>query len=241
MHRHNVYTTFCTIEEDSLTTFCTIEQDNLTNKIIKVYTEKLSVKTQSKMNLLVLIAGIFIMCCNPANSESVDCIALCDQCADVSDTLTHMGCTKHCEELKQNDNGKMSCSKLTAPNKGSLSLEDEINAINARITGLAANGDYPAIVEEFFTDDCINIVNGQAPVFGKEDMKNEWFTWFKSNHIDRITLTVSAFGDNNGEVWEDGISTAYHQDDGLIGAIRYMYVFKRVNGTLLHFITIYFD
>ncbi|XP_072029718.1 uncharacterized protein [Amphiura filiformis] len=203
-------------------------------------TTKVTTKVKMKMNLVVLVAGIFTLFCNSANSESVDCIALCNECVVVSDTLTHMGCTKHCEELKQRDNGKMSCSKLTAPIKGSLSLEDEINAMNARVLELTESGDYSAIFDEYFTDDCINVVNGQAPAFGKEDIKQKWFEYFGSNpSINRELCTTSAFGENNGKVWEDGIANAY-QDDALIGSYQYMYVYKRVNGTLLRFIEIYF-
>ncbi|XP_072029698.1 uncharacterized protein [Amphiura filiformis] len=193
-----------------------------------------------KMNLVVLVAGIFIIFCNSENSESVDCIALCNECVEASDTLTHMGCTKHCEELTQRDNGKMSCSKLTAPSKGSLSLEDEINAMNARISEMIESGDHSAIIEELFVDDCINVVNGQAPGFGKEDVMLIWSDWFKSNpSVNRALYTPSAFGENNGKVWEDGIANVYH-DDALIGSLRYMVVYKRVNGTLLRFIEIYF-
>ncbi|XP_072028042.1 uncharacterized protein [Amphiura filiformis] len=137
-----------------------------------------------KMNLVVLVAGIFIIFCNSANSESVDCIALCNECVEVSDTLTHMGCTKHCEEHKQNDNGKMSCSKL-------------------------------------------------------RDTKQEWFEYFGSNpSINRESFTTTAFGENTGMVWEDGIANLY-QDDTLIGSEGYMHVYKRVNGKLLRFIEIY--
>ncbi|XP_072028043.1 uncharacterized protein [Amphiura filiformis] len=193
-----------------------------------------------KMNLVVLVDGIFIIFCNSANSESVDCIALCNECVEVSDTLTHLGCTKHCEELKQRDNGKMSCSKLTAPIKGSLSLEDEIKAMNARVSEMTESGDYSAIVEAFFTDDCMNVVDGQAPAFGKEDVKQQWYSWFGSNpSINRSTYTTTAFGENNGRVWEDGVLYGY-QDDVLIGSMRYMYIYKRVNGTLRRFINIYF-
>ncbi|XP_072035396.1 uncharacterized protein [Amphiura filiformis] len=197
-----------------------------------------------KINLVILVTGISIMFCNSANSESVDCIALCDQCVEVSDTLSHMSCTKHCEEHKQNDNGKMPCSKLTAPNKGSLSLENEINAANVRRWELAETieegGDYSAIVEKLFTDDCINIINGQTPAFDKEVIARGWSYWFESNHVNRGIDTTNAFGENNGKVWEDGIMTAYH-DDAAIGSFRYIFVYKRVNGTLLNFINIFFD
>ncbi|XP_072029713.1 uncharacterized protein [Amphiura filiformis] len=193
-----------------------------------------------KMNLVVLVTGIFMMFCNPANSESVDCIALCNECVEISDTLTHMGCNKHCEEHKQNDNGKMSCSKLTAPNKGALSLEDEIDANHVRISEMMKSGDYSTIIEELFVDDCINVANGQAPRFGKEDTKQEWFEYFGSNpSINRVSFTTTAFGENTGMVWEDGIANLY-QDDTLIGSERYKYVYKRVKGTLLRFIEIYF-
>ncbi|XP_072028033.1 uncharacterized protein [Amphiura filiformis] len=194
-----------------------------------------------KMNLVVLVAGIFIMFCNSGDCESMDCITLCNECVEISDTLTHMGCTKHCEEHKQNDNGKMSCSKLTAPNKGSLSLEDEINAINARMSELAESGEISAIVEEFVADDCTIVVDGLAPGFGKEDVRKLWFDWYKSNpSINRdLYTTTTAFGENNGMVWENGISNPYH-DEVLIGSVRYIYIYKRVNGTLLRFIEIYF-
>ncbi|XP_072028037.1 uncharacterized protein [Amphiura filiformis] len=193
------------------------------------------------MNLVVLVAGIFIIFCNSVNSESVDCIALCNECVKISDTLTHMGCTKHCEEHKQNDNGKITCSKLTAPNKGSLGLEDEFNAIHARMSELIECGDISAIFDEFVADDCIQIVgDGLAPVFGKEDVRQMWFDWFKSNpSVNRELYTTSAFGENNGKVWEDGIAHSYH-DDALIGSIQYMWVYKRVNGTLLRFMEIDF-
>ncbi|XP_072045342.1 uncharacterized protein [Amphiura filiformis] len=193
-----------------------------------------------KMNLVVLIAGIFIMFCNSANSELVDCIAFCDHCAEVSDTLKHMSCTKNCDELKKNDNGKISCSKLTARIEGSLSLENEIDAINARKSELIKSGDYSTIVEELFTNDCININNGQAPVVGKEDMEKEWLYWFGSNHINRLVYVHSAFGESDGEVWEDGTLYGY-KDDVLIGSNRYMHVYKRVDGTLLNYINIYFN
>ncbi|XP_072029695.1 uncharacterized protein [Amphiura filiformis] len=195
-----------------------------------------------KVSLVISVAGIFIMFCNSANSESVDCITRCNECVEVSDTLTHMGCTKHCEEYKQNNNGKMSCSKLAAPSKGSLSLEYEINAMNARISEMIESGDYSAIIEELFADDCINVVNGQAPILGKEDMKQEWLKWFESNpSVNRVLYTPSAFGEeNNGKVWEDGVLNAYH-DDAVIGSARYMYIYKRVNGTLLRFINAYFE
>ncbi|XP_072029712.1 uncharacterized protein [Amphiura filiformis] len=150
-----------------------------------------------------------------------------------------MGCTKHCEEHKQNDNGKMSCSKLRAPNKGILSLEDEIDANHVRISEMIKNGDYSTIIEDLFVDDCINVVNGQAPRFGKEDTKQEWFEYFGSNpSINRESFTTTAFGENTGMVWEDGIANLY-QDDTLIGSERYMHVYKRVNGTLLRYIEIY--
>ncbi|XP_072044765.1 uncharacterized protein [Amphiura filiformis] len=193
-----------------------------------------------KMKLVVIIAGILIMFCNSANSKSVDCIALCDQCVEVSDTLTHMACTKHCEEHMQNNNGKLSCSKLTELNEGSLSLEGQIDAINARTLELIDSGDYLTIVEELFTDDCININNGQAPVFGKEDMKKEWIYWFGSNHVKWVRFNHSAFGESDGKVWEDGTLYAY-KDDALIGSNRYIHIYKRVEGTLLNFINIYFD
>ncbi|XP_072029701.1 uncharacterized protein [Amphiura filiformis] len=192
-----------------------------------------------KMNLVVLVAGIFIIFCNSV-SESVDCIALCNECVKISDTLTHMGCTKHCEEHKQNDNDKISCSKLTAPDKGSLSLEDEISAIHARTSELIESGDISGIIDEFVADDCTIVVNGLAPGFGKEDIKQKWFEYFGSNpSINRQLYTIIAFGENNGKVWEDGIANLY-QDDALIGSDQYMYVYKRVNGTLLRFIEIYF-
>ncbi|XP_072029703.1 uncharacterized protein [Amphiura filiformis] len=193
-----------------------------------------------KMNLVVLVAGIFIIFCNSVNSESVDCIALCNECVEISDTLTHMGCTKHCEEHKQNDNGKMSCSRLTAPDKGSLSLEDEISAINARTSELIKSGDISGIIDEFVADDCTIVVNGLAPGFGKEDIRQQWFDWFESTpSVNRALYTISAFGENNGKVWEDGIAHSY-RDNTLIGSVQYMYVYKRVNGTLLRFIEIYF-
>ncbi|XP_072029726.1 uncharacterized protein [Amphiura filiformis] len=193
-----------------------------------------------KMNLVVLVASIFIIFCNSANSESVDCIALCNECVEVSETLHHMGCNKHCEELKQNDNGKITCSQLTAPNKGSRSLEEEINAIDARISELIEKRDYSAIVEEFFTDDCTIVSNGLAPGFGKEVVMQLWIDWFESNpSINRVLFTTTAFGENNGWVWVDGISKPYH-GDALIGTLRYMHVYKRINGTLLRFIEVFF-
>ncbi|XP_072029720.1 uncharacterized protein [Amphiura filiformis] len=193
-----------------------------------------------KMNLVVLVAGILIIFCNSVNSESVDCIALCNECVKISDTLTHMGCTKHCEEHKQNDNGKISCSKLTAPDKGSLSLEDEISAIHSRMSELIKSGDISGIIDAFVADDCTVVVNGLAPGFGKEDVKQQWFDWFKSNpSVNRALYTPSAFGENNGKVWEDGIANNY-KEDVFIGSVRYKYVYKRVKGTLLRFIEIYF-
>ncbi|XP_072047621.1 uncharacterized protein [Amphiura filiformis] len=195
-----------------------------------------------RMNLVVLIAGIFTMFCNFANSESVDCVTLCNECVEVWDTLTHIGCTKHCEEHEQNENGKMSCSKLTAPNKGSVSLGVEINAIGARVSELIESGaDYSAIVEELYADDCINVNYGQAPVFGKKDTKQEYLYYFGRNpNINRVTFTSSAFGENNGKVWEDGIGKVY-QNDALIDSFRYMFIYKRVDGTLLRFFSIYFE
>ncbi|XP_072036051.1 uncharacterized protein [Amphiura filiformis] len=138
----------------------------------------------------------------------------------------------------------MPCSKLTAPNKGSLSLEDEINATKAKRYELVENveegSDYSAIIDKLFTDDCINIINGQAPVFGKEGMAHEWSYWFESNHVNWGTHTTNAFGEKLGKVWEDGIMTAY-RDDAVIGTSRYIFVYKRVNGNLLNFIDIFFD
>ena len=66
-----------------------------------------------KMDLVVMVVGIFIMFCNAVNSKTADCVALCNHCVKGSDTLDHMGCTKHCEELTQKDDGKITCSKLT--------------------------------------------------------------------------------------------------------------------------------
>ncbi|XP_072047620.1 uncharacterized protein [Amphiura filiformis] len=193
------------------------------------------------MKLVVFIAGIFIMYCNSANSELVDCIALCNECVEVSDTLRHMGCTKQCEEHKQNDKSNISCSKLTAPNKGSVSLGVEINAIGARLSELIESGaDFSAIVEELYADDCINANYGHAPVFGKKGVEQEYINYYGRNpNINRLTFNSSAFGENNGKVWEDGIGKFY-QDDALIDSFRYMFIYKRVGGTLLRFFSIYF-
>ncbi|XP_072049524.1 uncharacterized protein [Amphiura filiformis] len=193
-----------------------------------------------KLNLVVMVAGIFIMFCNFANSKTEDCITLCNQCVVVSDTLSHMGCTKHCEELKQKDGGKLSCQLLTAPNKGSSSLGDEIKASYARLSELFESCDYSTIVEELYTDDCVLVLNGQAPGFGKEDMKQGFVNYVETYpNVNRVSYTSTAFGENNGYVWEDGTGYGYH-DDALVNSWRYMYVYKRVKGTLLHFMDIAF-
>ncbi|XP_072025518.1 uncharacterized protein [Amphiura filiformis] len=189
------------------------------------------------MNLAVMVVGIMFF--NTANSETEDCITLCNQCVEASDTLAHMGCAKHCEKLTQKDDGKFSCSKLTALDKGNPSLEDEINAFHARISELVASGDYSALVEELYADGCVLAMNGQAPTFGKEDMTQSWFDWSESNSVNRVLYTSTVFGENNGKVWEDGIINSY-KDDALVGSLRYMYVYKRVNGTLRLFIEILF-
>ncbi|XP_072025503.1 uncharacterized protein [Amphiura filiformis] len=193
-----------------------------------------------KKHLVVMVLGIFIMCFNSAISETVDCIALCNQCVEVSDTLTHMSCTKHCAELTQKAVGKITCSKLTAPNKGNPSLEDEIKAIHARISELVESGDYSTIVEEFYVDDCVSVIKGQSPRFGKEELTQAWFDVFESNPRVNLELyTTTGLGENNGIVWEDGISHDY-QDDILVGSFRFMNLYKRVNGTLLIFIEVLF-
>ncbi|XP_072025514.1 uncharacterized protein [Amphiura filiformis] len=197
----------------------------------------IQIKNPVKMtkNLVVMAVGIFIMSCNSANSETEDCIALCNECVKVSDTLTHMGCTKHCKKLKQKDDDNISCSKLTAPHNGNPSLEDEINAIHAKMSELVESRDFSTIVEEFYADDCVAVLNGQAPVF---DMTQCWFDWFESNpSVTRVSYTSTAFGENSGKVWEDVIGHAY-KDDALIGSFGYMYVYKRINGTLVIFIEI---
>ncbi|XP_072021765.1 uncharacterized protein [Amphiura filiformis] len=193
-----------------------------------------------KMNLVVIVASIFITCCNFANSETEDCITLCNQCVEVSDTITHMTCTKHCKDLKLKNDNNISCQQMTALNKGNPSLGDEIKAFNAKVSKLIEGGDYSAIVEEIYTDDCFILFNGYAPGFGKEDTKQVWFAWFESNpSFNRILFTTTAFGESGGYVWEDGIANAYH-DDVLVGSWRYMYVYKRVNGNLLLFMDIDF-
>ncbi|XP_072025975.1 uncharacterized protein [Amphiura filiformis] len=194
-----------------------------------------------KMNLVVMVVGVFIMVCNADDSKTEDCIALCSQCVEVSDTLAHMGCTKHCEELTQEDDGKITCSKLTARNKGTPSLENEINAHNARLSELFESGDYSAMVEELHTDDTVYVIPGQAPRFGKEDFQQAWIDWSEANPtINRVSLTTTAFGENNGKIWADGIVNNY-QEDALVGLEQYMRVYKRVNGTLLIYIHIEWD
>ncbi|XP_072048412.1 uncharacterized protein [Amphiura filiformis] len=185
-----------------------------------------------KRNLAIMVVGIFIMFCVYADCEMEDCIALCNQCVVVSDTLTHMGCTKHCEELKQKDGGKFSCQLLTAPNKGNPSLGDELKAFNAKLSTLFASGDYSAFAEELYTDDCVIVLNGLAPGFGKEGLKQLLADYAESYPtVNRMSFTSSAFGENNGYIWEDGTGNGY-QDDTLVGSWRYMYVYKRVNGNL---------
>ncbi|XP_072048411.1 uncharacterized protein [Amphiura filiformis] len=193
-----------------------------------------------KLNLVVMVAGIFIMFCKFANSEMEDCIALCHQCVVVSDTLSQMGCTKHCEELEQRDGGKFSCQLLTAPIKGSSSLGDEIKVFNARVSELFESGDYSTIAEQLYADDCVLVTNGHAPGFGKEAI-SQVFVDYVNNYpsVNRITYISTAFGEDNGYVWEDGTGYGYH-DDALINSWRYMYVYKRVNGNLLLFIDIDF-
>ncbi|XP_072021746.1 uncharacterized protein [Amphiura filiformis] len=194
-----------------------------------------------KLNLVIIVAGIFIMFCNFVNSEAEDCITLCNQCVVVSDTLSHMRCTKHCEELKQKDGGKFSCQLLTAPNKGTPSLGDEIKASYPRMYELFASGDYSTIVEELYTDDCVIVINGQAPKFGKEGVKQVFVEYNVENFpsVNRISYTSTAFGENDGYVWEDGTGYGYH-DDALVNSWRYIYVYKRVKGNLLHFMDIDF-
>ncbi|XP_072025505.1 uncharacterized protein [Amphiura filiformis] len=193
-----------------------------------------------KKSLFVML-GIFVTVCNSANSKTEDCIALCNQCVEVSDTIAHMGCTKHCEELMEKDHGKMTCSKLTALNKDIPSVEDEINAFHARISELVESSDVSAIVEELYTDDSIGVINGQAPLWGKEDFEQAWSDWFESNpSINRLLYTSTAFGKSNGKVWEDGVGNCYH-DDVLVGSFRYMYVYKLADEGLLLFMDIEWD
>ncbi|XP_072025500.1 uncharacterized protein [Amphiura filiformis] len=193
-----------------------------------------------EMNLVVMVVGIFIIVCNARNSGPEDCIGLCDQCVEVSDTLAHMECTKHCEELWYKDDEKLTCSRLTAPNKGNPSLEDEINAYNAKISEIIESGDYSKLVKEFYTDDCVTVIDGQAPWFGEKDLKQAWLAWSEGNpNVDRVLFTTTAFGENNGMVWADGIANSY-QNDALVGSFRYMVVYKRINGTLLRYIVISF-
>ncbi|XP_072025972.1 uncharacterized protein [Amphiura filiformis] len=194
-----------------------------------------------KKTLIVMVVGIYTLVCTSANqSENEDCIALCNQCVEVSDTLTHMGCNKHCEKLKQKDDGKLSCPNLIAPIKGSPALEDEIEAFNARASELCENGDYSTMVEELYTDDCVVVFNGQAPGFGKEDMKRAWIEFFENvPSYNRAVFTTTAFGENNGNSWADGVADFY-QNDVLAFSWRYMFLFKRVNGALLLFMDIDF-
>ncbi|XP_072025516.1 uncharacterized protein [Amphiura filiformis] len=189
------------------------------------------------VNLVVVVVSIFIMFFNSASSETKDCIALCNECVEVSETLTHMRCTKHCEKLKQNEDGIISCSKITAPNKGNPSLEVEINELHARISELVKNGEYSAMVEEVYTNDCFGVANGQAPFIGKEEMAQVWFNWLTSNGINRPLYTSTAFGESKGYVWDDGIVNAY-KDDVFVASVRYMKVYKRVHRTLLIFVDI---
>ncbi|XP_072025976.1 uncharacterized protein [Amphiura filiformis] len=183
---------------------------------------------------LIVMVGIFVAVCNSnSNSKTEECIAHCNECVEVSDTITHMGCTKHCEELMEKDHGDITCSKLTAPNEGSHSVEDEINAFHAKISELVKSGDVSAIVEALYVDDSVYVASGQAPWFGKEDMKQAWIYWFESNpSVNGLIYTSTAFGESNGKVWEGGIGNCYH-DDVLVGSFQYMYVYKRVNGGLL--------
>ncbi|XP_072025974.1 uncharacterized protein [Amphiura filiformis] len=194
-----------------------------------------------KKTLIVMVVGIYTLVFTSANhSENEDCLALCNQCVEVSDTLAHMACTKHCKEHKQDD-GKLSCPNLTAPNRGSPSLDDEINLFNARAIELLVSGDVSTMVEEMYTDDCIVVFNGEAPGFGKEDFQQAWIDWSEANPtINRVSLTTTAFGENNGKIWADGIVNNY-QEDALVGLEQYMRVYKRVNGTLLIYIHIEWD
>ncbi|XP_072024983.1 uncharacterized protein [Amphiura filiformis] len=192
-----------------------------------------------KMNLVLMVVGVFIMFCNSANSETENCVALCNHCVEVSDTLSNMRCTKHCEKLKQTD-GEISCSKLTAPNKGSPLLEYELELFHARMSELVKSGDYSTIVEELYADECVLGINGQAPAFGKEDVTQAWFEFLGSNpSVNRMSYTRTAFGEDNGKVWEDGIINSY-QDDALVGSFRDMNVYKRINGKLILIIEIAF-
>ncbi|XP_072025977.1 uncharacterized protein [Amphiura filiformis] len=135
--------------------------------------------------------------------------------------------------MQMND-GKITCSKLTAPNKGNPSLKHELNAHFARLSESFERGDYSALVQEFYTDDSVIVIDGQAPCFGKKEIKQAWIDWSESNPtINRLVFTTTAFGENNGQIWADGIDGMY-QEDALVGSDRYMNVYKRVNGTLLH-------
>ncbi|XP_072025501.1 uncharacterized protein [Amphiura filiformis] len=193
-----------------------------------------------EMNLVVMVVGVFNIVCNAMHSGPEDCIGLCDQCVEVSDTLAHMECTKHCEELWYKDDEKLTCSRLTAPNKGNPSLKHELNAYFARLSERIESGDYSALVQEFYTDDSVVVINGQAPCFGKEAIKQAWFDWSESNPtVNRLLYTTTAFGENNGQIWVDGIANMY-QENALVGSFRYINVFKRVNGTLLVYIHVAF-
>ncbi|XP_072049087.1 uncharacterized protein [Amphiura filiformis] len=191
-----------------------------------------------KMNLVVMVIGIFIMFSNSVNSKKDDCIEICNECVELSDTLSHLGCTRHCEEFKENNNGHISCSRLTELDHGSPHLEDEIKQINAKKSKLIAAGDIDAIIQEIYADDCIYMIKGQAPGFGKADMELVWYDWFESNPgIDLIEYTPSAFGEHSGRVWEDGVGTAY-KDDVLVGSFHHMEIYKRINGRLFLYIDI---
>ncbi|XP_072025979.1 uncharacterized protein [Amphiura filiformis] len=195
-----------------------------------------------RINLVVvMVIGVFIMVCNADDSKMEDCLALCNQCFEVSDTLAHMECTKHCDELVQKEHGKITCSQLKAPTIGNPSLKKEINAYYAKASETIESGDYSALVQKFYTDDCVTVVDGLAPWFGREELKQAWIDWSKSNPTSkRILYTITAFGENNGHIWVDGIGNTYH-DDALVGTYRLIDVFKRVDGILLIDIHVAFE
>lgn len=173
------------------------------------------------MNLGVIVVSIFIVFCNAdISAVTKNCIAKCRECVQGSATLTHLQCTKHCEDVSEKDGGEITCAKLEV--QDSPKLEADLKKFNDGLSSKIKSGDYPGVVDMYYTDDCVAVIGGDGPYSGKEQFKKGWIEWSEGYPQD-ISFSTTAYGEKNGLVWEQGLGVY----PALAGSIRYMRVYRR--------------
>ncbi|XP_072048348.1 uncharacterized protein [Amphiura filiformis] len=172
-----------------------------------------------------------------SRTDEQQCEATCKDCfANRQDSLKRMGCLEKC--IRQDVN------QFTCPGSNSfLGVVDTLSpVIQTEIEDLFQKRSEMLSVKDVvgyivtLSENALGIIDGQKPVIGRADRTQQLRDYFTANpELDHMHFDLVNFGDEYGIIWVNGVIKWFDKQDRQVSFVRFMSLFKRINGELQEF------